>query len=89
MRTGALFSWGPAPNPPLPLVTRADKLTKSEYDETTWSARTWKPVAVHKISVAAHRSMPYEIAHTINLRVGSDPRVAMARGKSGQTFRES
>ena len=32
---------------------RANKLTSSEYDETTWSARTWLSFVSQRISVAA------------------------------------
>lgn len=47
------------------MATSADKLTQSDDDDSTWSARTWKVFAVRKISIAAHRSM----AQAINLRV--------------------
>ena len=55
---------------------RQDKLTHGEYDQASWGTRTWKTWVVHKISVAAHRSMAGEIARALNLGVGCDYRDA-------------
>ena len=35
---------------------RANKLTASEYDETTWSARTWMAFATQRLSVVVQYS---------------------------------
>ena len=53
---------------------RQDKLTSSEYDETTWAARKFMPFAVQQVSVAVHLAMAEEIAGTLGLAVGADPR---------------
>lgn len=55
---------------------RQDKLTHGEYDQASWGTRTWKTWVVHKISVAAHRSMAWKIARALNLGVGCDYRDA-------------
>ena len=41
---------------------RSNKLTSSEYDETTWSARTWLTFVAQRISVAVQLSMAQEAA---------------------------
>ena len=57
----------------LSAVERQNKLSKTEYDETTWAARTWAAFARQKLSVAVHLSVATEIAHA--LRMGAaDPR---------------
>ena len=53
---------------------RNNKLTHAEYDETTWSARTWRTFAGHKISVAVQRATAYEIASALRLSTATDPR---------------
>jgi len=53
---------------------RRDKLTRSEYDETTWSARTWGVFAAQKIAVAVQRAASMEIAHALGLATGVDSR---------------
>ena len=40
---------------------RANKLTASEYDETTWSARTWMAFTTQRLSVAAQYSAAQEV----------------------------
>ena len=57
---------------------RSNKLTRGEYDEASWATRTWKTLATHKISVAAQRSMAWEIAQALDLGMGRDPRDAPA-----------
>ena len=33
---------------------RSNKLNRGEYDMASWSTRTWRTLAVQRISVAAH-----------------------------------
>ena len=53
---------------------RQGKLTSSEYDETTWSARKYLLFAMQRISVAAHLAMAQEVAEALGLSVAADPR---------------
>ena len=53
---------------------RKNKLTASEYDETTWSARTWMAFATQRLSVASQLSMAQEAAEALGLSVAADPR---------------
>ena len=53
---------------------RDNKLTASEYDETTWSARSWLSFAKQRISIALHRAVATEIGQALGLAVGTDPR---------------
>ena len=53
---------------------RKNKLTASEYDETTWSARTWTAFATQRLSVASQLSMAQEAAEALGLSVAADPR---------------
>ena len=53
---------------------RKNKLTSSEYDETTWSARTWMAFVTQRLSVAAQLSMAQEVAEALGLSVAADPR---------------
>ena len=39
---------------------RSNKLTSSEYDETTWSARTWLTFVAQRLSVAVQLSVAQE-----------------------------
>ena len=41
---------------------RANRMTRSEYDQTTWAARSWRSFNVQKISVAVQRAAALEIA---------------------------
>ena len=54
--------------------TRENKLTASEYDETTWSARTWMAFVTQRLSVAAQLSMAQEAAEALGLSLAADPR---------------
>ena len=49
---------------------RSNKLTSSEYDETTWSARTWLTFVRQRISVVP--ACVYRSAHTISPTPGTD-----------------
>ena len=59
---------------------RADKLEGSEYDETTWAARSWTTFATQRISVAVHYSAAFEIANALGLATAADPRVGCVAG---------
>ena len=50
--------------------SRSNKLTSSEYDETTWSARTWLTFVRQRISLASS----HEIAQALGMSVATDPR---------------
>ena len=53
---------------------RQNKLSKREYDDTTWAARTWRSYAAQQISVALHRSCALEIANALGLSGAADER---------------
>ena len=53
---------------------RANRLTSTEYDETTWSARTWLSFSVQKLSVAVHRAAAGDISRALGLATATDPR---------------
>ena len=46
---------------------RENRLTKAEYDDTTWSARTWQSFATQQISVALQLAATLEIAHALGI----------------------
>ena len=51
-----------------------NKLSKGEYDETTWAARTWLGFVGQRLSVAAQLAMTEEIAQALGLAAVGDPR---------------
>ena len=53
---------------------RQDKLNRNEYDETTWSARTWLTFVAQRLSVAVQLSVAQEAAEALGLSVAADPR---------------
>ena len=53
---------------------RSNKFTSSEYDETTWSARTWLTFVAQRLSVAVQLSVAQEAAEALGLSVAADPR---------------
>ena len=53
---------------------RKNKLASSEYDETTWAARTWTSFVSQRISVVAQLAMAQEAAKALGLSVAADPR---------------
>ena len=55
---------------------RANKLSASEYDETTWSARTFMAFTTQRLSVAVQYSAAQEVAEALGLSVAADPRAA-------------
>ena len=60
--------------------TRGNKLRKSEYDEASWSTRTWTTFAAQRIACALTRAVATEVAHALSLPTARDPRV---RGVGG------
>ena len=52
-----------------------NKLTSSEYDETTWSARTWLSFVSQRLSVATQLAAAQEVAEALGLSVAADPRL--------------
>ena len=59
---------------------RGNRLSKSEYDQTTWSARSWSSFSVQKISVALHRAAALEIAKALNIAAAGDSRDEASTG---------
>ena len=55
---------------------RDNKLTSGEFDETTWSARTWLTFVWQRISVATQRAAAMEIGQALGLSMATDPRAA-------------
>ena len=53
---------------------RQNRLTRGEYDETTWAARTWTSFVSQRISVAAQLAMAQEAAEALGMSVAADPR---------------
>ena len=56
------------------LRSLTEKLSKGEYDETTWAARTWLGFVGQRLSVAAQLAMAEEIAQALGLAAVGDPR---------------
>ena len=50
---------------------RQNRLSTGEYDQTTWSARTWMSFTVQKLSVALHRAAAMEIGLALGLSVAA------------------
>ena len=57
------------------VFARSNKLTAHEYEETTWSARTWLSFVHQQVSVALHRAVAWEIGSALG-----DPSRAGAEG---------
>lgn len=55
---------------------RDNKLTAGEYDETTWSARSWLTFVYQRIGVATQRAAAMEIGLALGLSMATDPRAA-------------
>ena len=53
---------------------RGNKLRGSEYDATTWSARTWLGYAGQRISCALARAVAWELAAAMELTRVRDSR---------------
>ena len=58
--------------------TRGNKLRKSEYDEATWSTRTWTTFAAQLIACALTLAVATEVAHALSLPTACDPRARAA-----------
>ena len=57
-------------------VYRSNKLTAAEYDETTWSARTWLSFVYQRLSVAVHKAVAREVQLALGFSAAVDPRGA-------------
>ena len=71
--------WGGFSAPVVDLVRRAayergNKLRGREYDETTWSARSWTSFTMQQLACALVRATSYEIARELSLTTARDPR---------------
>ena len=53
---------------------KCNKLSAAEYDETTWSARTWLTFAMQRVSVAVHKAVAREVSDALGLSAAVDPR---------------
>ena len=53
-----------------------NKLSMRQYDETTWSARSWLSFQSQKLSVALHLALAWELGAELGLGVccAADPR---------------
>ena len=53
-----------------------NKLNRRQYDETTWSARSWLSFQTQKLSVRLHLALAFEIGAELGLGVclAADPR---------------
>ena len=58
---------------------RQNRLQHSEYDQTTWSARTWRSFAVQRLSVAVHKAAAMEVVRALALTTAYDTRAADCR----------
>ena len=65
-RAAAARRWPPYHELNAPRVWR-HKLTPAEYEETTWSARSWTTFAAQKISVALHYAAAFEISMALRV----------------------
>ena len=45
-----------------------NRLSSSQYEQTTWSARSWMSFSAQRISVALHRAAAWEIVHALDVR---------------------
>ena len=63
-----------------------NKLSSRQYDETTWSARSWLSFQTQQLSVALHLALAWEIGAELGLGVcsASDPRCDTG-GRAGGT----
>ena len=53
---------------------RGNKLRGSEYDSTTWSARSWTSFTVQRVSCALMRAVAWELAAAMDLTRVRDSR---------------
>ena len=59
-------------------VDVGNKLNKRQYEEATWSTRSWLAFQTQKLSVAVHLALAWELGCELGLGVcnGADPRAA-------------
>ena len=55
---------------------KQNRLRHDEYEQTTWSARTWRAFAVQRIAVAAQRAAAMEIVRALSITTAYDTRAA-------------
>ena len=58
--------------------TRGNRLRGSEYDATTWSARSWTAYAAQRLSCTLARACAMEIATAMSLPRARDARAGPA-----------
>ena len=53
-----------------------NKLSARQFDETSWSARSWLSFMTQQLSVVLHTAAAWEIGHELGFAMchGSDPR---------------
>ena len=51
---------------------RDNRLSKAEYDDTTWAARTWTTWAAQQLSVAVQLAAAEEMAHALGIATARD-----------------
>ena len=56
-----------------------NKLSASQYDDATWSTRSWLSFQSQRLSVTLHMALAFELGAELGLGVccGSDPRQAL------------
>ena len=64
-----------------------NKLSAAEYDETTWSARTWLTFAMQRVSVAVHMAVAKELSDALGLTAAVG-RPARGAARLSWTLRE-
>ena len=76
MLVGVLGRFGPELVELVKMLTeeRNNRMNRSEYDQTTWAARSWRSFNVQKISVAVQRATALEIAYALGLSTAGDER---------------
>ena len=55
--------------------TRGNKLKGSEYDDTSWSARTWTSYCMQRLSCTLARACAFELATAMSLPRARDARL--------------
>ena len=70
------LGWGPGAVALLraAVEARGNKLRGSEYDATTWSARTWMGFTAQRVSCALARAVAWELASAMELTRVRDAR---------------
>ena len=63
-------------------VDVGNKLSTRQYDEATWSTRSWLAFQTQRLSVAVHMALAWELGQELGLGVcnGADPRAGGATG---------